>query len=79
MKLRVGDLYHVDRESFLGAALYLVFHSDPSDHEVITIHKIDGEAANPMIWYTSLLTGTSDFMRADLFRDIFIEANHEQK
>ena len=79
MKLRVGDLYNVDRESFLGTALYLVFHSDQSDYEVITIYKIDGEITNPMIWYTSLLTGTSDFMRADLFKDIFIEANHEQK
>ena len=78
MKLRVGDLYNVDRECVLAMSLYLVFHSDPNGaYEVITIHKIDGEDTNPMIWYTSLLTGASDFMRADLFKDIFMEANHE--
>ena len=75
MKLKVGYLYHVDRSSSIGEALYIVFHSEPTGNEVITIHKIDGDAANPMIWYTSLLTGESDFMRADLFKDIFVEAN----
>ena len=76
MKLKVGYLYHVDRSSSLGEALYIVLHSEPSENEVITIHKMSAEAANPMIWYTSLLTGTSDFMRADMFKDVFMEANH---
>ena len=76
MTPNIGALYKVNAEDQIATMLYITLHQgDVNMKGLIAIHKIESD----IIFYTRLSHGDFDFMRTDLFKEIFMEVSNERK